>query len=883
MLSIPRVVIAAAASGQGKTTVAVGLMAALTRSGHQVAPAKVGPDFIDPGYHALATGRAGRNLDPWLCSEELMLPLLAHGHLNPHPAALSIIEGVMGLYDGRIGTEGFASTAHIAALTSSPVILVLDISSAARTIAATVHGLAAYDSSIGVAGVILNKSGSQRHADEVRRSVEAAGYPVLGVLPRDAGVSAPSRHLGLVPVAERRDVAGALDLLAEQTASYVDLDAVRRIAYEAADVAVEPWSPPLAERKNKPVIAIAGGRAFTFRYAETDELIRAQGAEPVVFDPAIDRSLPPGTAGIYLGGGFPEMHAADLAGNEPLKRQIRDAVKSGMPTVAECAGMLYLSEAVDGHEFVGAIPARAAMNPQLRLRYQRASLSTNSIIGPAGTEVRTHEFHRTRITPAQGASPAWAFGGETEGFALDPARTGRATLHASYLHVHWAGVPSLAESFCDAAASYATERQTLTVVDRAGGAGVSAVVDLDATIVDRAGGAGVFAVADLDPTIVDRAGGARRGDVAGRQSKRAHSDSGATPRAEMSNDASVPYRASDSLDHHGDEETAEGLVDLAVNVRAAAPPGWLADHLRAAVAKIGPYPSARKARAAIARRHGIADDMVLPTNGAAEAFTLIARGLQAQRPVVIHPQFTEPESALRRAGSTPERVVLNARDGFVLHAAAVPEEADLVIVGNPTNPTGVAHPRGALESLMRPGRLLVVDEAFADAIPGDHQSLIQADMSGLVVIRSLTKTWSMAGVRAGYVVAGSPIIARLAQQQPHWSVSTFATVAMELTATPRAVAEADADASTLQRWRAVLVDGLQRIGLKPIAGNAPFVLVQPGVGVREALRASGFAVRSCDSFPGLDGSWIRIAVREPTTTKLLIESLHQITSTETLA
>lgn len=840
MLSVPRVVIAAAASGQGKTTVAVGLMAALTRSGHQVAPAKVGPDFIDPGYHALATGRAGRNLDPWLCSEELMMPLLAHGHFSPQPAALSMIEGVMGLYDGRIGTDGYASTAHLAAITGSPVILVLDISSAARTIAATMHGLATFDPAITVAGVILNKSGSQRHADEVRRSVEAAGYPVLGVLPRDAGVSAPSRHLGLIPVAERRDVASALDLLAEQTATYVDLEAVRRIAAGAPQVATDPWSPPVRERPSKPVVAVAGGRAFTFRYAETDELIRAQGAEPVVFDPATDSSLPTGTAAIYLGGGFPEMHAAELAGNQSLKRQIRDAVLSGMPTVAECAGMLYLAESVDGHDFAGAIPARAAMGPRLKLGYERAMLGADSVIGGAGVEVRGHEFHRTQISPVAANPPAWRYATGTAGFALDPAETGRATVHASYLHVHWAGAPSLARAFCDAAAQFAAS---------------------SAAAVPKS----------LNPQdIAERAMTPHR-----------TSSSGLT--GEPTSDGSAGRESLASLDHHGDAEVASGLEDFAVNVRASAPPSWLSTRLRDAVGDLGPYPSVDAARTAIARRHGIADDMVLPTNGAAEAFTLVARALNARRPVIVHPQFTEPESALRRANIAPEHVLLSERDGFALHAAAVPDDADLVIMGNPTNPTGVLHPRGALESLRRADRTLVVDEAFADAIPGDPQTMIAADMSGVVVIRSLTKTWSMAGVRAGYIIAEPEVIARLAAQQPHWSVSTFAAVAMEVTARGDAVREAENGARELQRWRTELVEGLHKLGLRPVPGHAPFVLVRAGVGTHRALREAGIAVRSCDSFPGLDRSWVRIAVREPAATARLLKTLERITSTETLA
>ncbi|QGN58136.1 cobyrinate a,c-diamide synthase [Nostocoides sp. HKS02] len=448
MVRLPRFVVAAAASGQGKTTVAVGIMAALSRRGLEVAPAKVGPDYIDPGYHALATGRPGRNLDPWLQGEDQLLPLLLNGFRTPRLADLAVVEGVMGLFDGRLGTQGWASTAHVATVTSSPVVLVVDISSAARTVAATVHGLRTFDSAVRVAGVVLNKSGSPRHADEVRRSVEATGVPVLGVLPRDAGVSAPSRHLGLVPAAERPDAESALDRLAEQTARFVDLDALLEIASTAPDVQATPWSPPTRVDRPPRVVAVAGGRAFTFRYAETDELLRALGCEPVVFDPAVDTSLPTGTSGIYLGGGFPEVYAASLATNRALLAEVREAVAAGVPTVAECAGLLYLSQAVDGHALVGAVPAQAAMHPRLTLRYRTATTNHDSLLGPAGTTVRGHEFHRTRLDPGHGPTPAWLLDGDPEGFSLAP--TGRPSVHASYLHTHWAGHPELAAHFAAA-------------------------------------------------------------------------------------------------------------------------------------------------------------------------------------------------------------------------------------------------------------------------------------------------------------------------------------------------------------------------------------------------------------------------------------------------
>lgn len=237
------------------------------------------------------------------------------------------------------------------------------------------------------------------------------------------------------------------------------------------------------------------------------------------------------------------------------------------------------------------------------------------------------------------------------------------------------------------------------------------------------------------------------------------------------------------LRHHGDAEVrgdGGALVDLAVNVRAHTPPEWLKQRIAASLGALSAYPDGRAARAAVAARHGLPADRVLLTAGAAEAFVLIARALGAQRPVVVHPQFTEPESALRDAGHTVERVLLRAADGFRLDPAAVPEDADLVVVGNPTNPTSVLHPAATLAALARPGRILVVDEAFMDAVPGEREALAgRTDVPGLVVLRSLTKTWGLAGLRIGYVLAEPEVIAKLAAAQPLWPVSTPALVAAE--------------------------------------------------------------------------------------------------------
>lgn len=340
------------------------------------------------------------------------------------------------------------------------------------------------------------------------------------------------------------------------------------------------------------------------------------------------------------------------------------------------------------------------------------------------------------------------------------------------------------------------------------------------------------------------------------------------------------------LRHHGDAEVADagdGLVDLAVNVRSDTPPEWLKQRIAASLGDLAAYPDGRAARAAVARRHGLPVERVLLTAGAAEAFVLIARALDAERPVVVHPQFTEPEAALRDAGHRVERVLLRPEDGFRLDPAAVPEEADLVVVGNPTNPTSVLHPAATLAALARPGRTLVVDEAFMDAVPGEREALAgRMDVPGLVVLRSLTKTWGLAGLRIGYVLAEPEVIAKLAAAQPLWPVSTPALVAAEACVAPEALEEAEAAARRIAVDRAHLLAGLAEFEEVTVCGVAegPFVLVRvPGAAeVRTRLRALGFAVRRGDTFPGLDDSWLRLAVRNRATTGRLLQALdHALT------
>jgi cobyrinic acid a,c-diamide synthase len=458
MVNLPRVVVAAPASGQGKTTVATGLMVALRARGLVVSGHKAGPDYIDPGYHALATGRPGRNLDPVLCGEELIAPLFAHGAAG---ADMAVVEGVMGLFDGR-GRTSFGSTAHVARLLDAPVLLVVDAASQGRSVAALVAGFAGYDRRVRVAGVILNQVGSAWHEEILRAALDDLGVPVLGALGRDEAVAAPSRHLGLVPVAEREGPARqALDRLGAVVGAAVDLDAVLKLAASAGPLPTTPWSPEAAlagprptgtthpavdDHPTRPVVAVAGGAAFSFSYPETVELLAAAGAEVVPVDPLRDEALPPGTAALVLGGGFPEVHVADLAANEPLRADVARLARSGRPVIAECAGLLYLARELDGQPMCGVLDASAGMTGRLTLGYRDATAAADSVVAPAGVTVRGHEFHRTSVDPPHSPAPAWTFGGRPEGFV-------RQAVHASYLHLHWAGYPELARRVVEAAAA----------------------------------------------------------------------------------------------------------------------------------------------------------------------------------------------------------------------------------------------------------------------------------------------------------------------------------------------------------------------------------------------------------------------------------------------
>ncbi|WP_075013101.1 cobyrinate a,c-diamide synthase [Geodermatophilus obscurus] len=453
-MSLPRVVVAAPSSNAGKTSVTTGLVAALTARGSAVSPHKVGPDYIDPGYAGLAAGRPGRNLDPWLCGEERIAPLFLHGARG---ADVAVVEGVMGLFDGATHPTvepGFASTAHVAGLLQAPVLLVVDASSQARSVAALVHGFATFDPAVRIGGVVLNRVGSDRHEAILREALGAAGVPVLGALRRMKALATPSRHLGLVPAAERSaEALATVRRLGEVVAAGVDLDAVLRLARTAPDLPATPWEPAaeVTPVPGRPRIAVAGGAAFSFTYRESVELLEAAGAEVVTVDPLRDEALPEGTAGLVVGGGFPEVYADALSANETLRADVAALAARGGPVAAECAGLLYLSRELDGAPMCGVLDVATRMTPRLTLGYRAAVAVTDSVLAPAGTRVRGHEFHRTTALPAAGPTPAWQWSAAgPEGFVAG-------SVHASYLHLNWAGSPALAERLVAACAAAVPE------------------------------------------------------------------------------------------------------------------------------------------------------------------------------------------------------------------------------------------------------------------------------------------------------------------------------------------------------------------------------------------------------------------------------------------
>lgn len=460
MAHLPRLILAAPMSSSGKTTVMAGLIAALVARGLRVAPFKVGPDYIDPSYHTLAAGRTCHNLDAWMLPPELIGGVLAR---HSQDADLALIEGVMGLFDGYSGREDIGSSAHIARLTGTPVLLVLDVRSQARTAAALLQGLRDFDPRIYVAGVLLNRVGSDKHARMVTDAIEEhVGLPVMGALGRDESLHLPERHLGLIPTAEPGRWQAWLEEASSRIAAAVDLERILELARTAPPLTPAPHTPfpnPQSPIPNPqpPVIAVARDIAFNFLYEDNLALLREAGAEIAFFSPLHDATLPPGTQGLYLCGGFPELYAADLAANTALRQQIRAAASAGMPIYAECGGLMYLTEAITDqqgqtHPMAGVLPGASTMTPRLTLGYRTIRARQDSWLWQAGETVRGHEFHYSTWQSNQ-APPTPAYEILPDEWRPEPRPEGVqvGSVLASYVHLHFLAHPALAQRFVAAA------------------------------------------------------------------------------------------------------------------------------------------------------------------------------------------------------------------------------------------------------------------------------------------------------------------------------------------------------------------------------------------------------------------------------------------------
>lgn len=439
--------IAGTHSGVGKTTITLGLLAALRGRGLKVQPFKCGPDYIDAGHHTMAAGRTSRNLDTWMMGEEAVRSSFARAS---HNADAAVVEGVMGLFDGASSQSEEGSTAHVCRLLNMPVILVVDARAMARSIAALVHGFTSFDAELRVVGVIANRVGSESHAAILRDSLESAGLPpLLGALPKADNWAMDERHLGLVTAAESGDRQAWFHALAEGIEKHVDLD--RLLAQSTANHPMTNDAPQAQMTNDQfPRMGIACDEAFQFYYEDNLDRLRQHGVDIVPFSPLHDSALPPGLAGLYIGGGYPELHGERLSANHAMRNAVRAFADNGNPIYAECGGLMYLCEVLRdqrGREWAmcGVLPACTRMESRLRrLGYVEAETLHDGMFGPRGTRIRGHEFHWSHLLSMEDdVAPAFSTRSARDS-ACSQTGLKRGNVWASYVHVHLASNPEAA-------------------------------------------------------------------------------------------------------------------------------------------------------------------------------------------------------------------------------------------------------------------------------------------------------------------------------------------------------------------------------------------------------------------------------------------------------
>ena len=455
MITIPRVVIASPGSGCGKTTIATGIMAALSDT-QTVQGYKVGPDYIDPGYHTAATGRISRNLDTWMIPKTRVLELFVR---NQAGADITVIEGVMGLYDGYDGLTERGSTAEVAKLLKSPVILIIDVKKMARSAGALALGYKSFDPDLDMAGVIINNVASQKHEQWVREAVESIGLPVIGAIPRLPDLNVPERHLGLLTTAGHEEkTCQFIDNAKQAVQKYVDLEQVHAVASQAP--AIKNTVTELRKSKHRKVkVAVARDEAFCFYYEDNLDLLREHSAEIAFFSPLHDEHLPQGIHGLYLGGGYPELYAKALSGNTNMNQCLKTAIGDGLPTYAECGGFMVLTlfmvdMAGIKHPMLGLIPGHTKMIDRLTMGYREVVPLADNILSYRGDVMRGHEFHYSEwvledndIPFAYKITPRGNESVRKEGYS-------NKNILASYVHVHFEALPEGCSRFMEKCSAY---------------------------------------------------------------------------------------------------------------------------------------------------------------------------------------------------------------------------------------------------------------------------------------------------------------------------------------------------------------------------------------------------------------------------------------------
>ena len=458
------VIIAGERSGVGKTTVTLALLAAMKARSQTVQSFKVGPDYIDPMFHSYITGLPCRNLDPVLTSETYVNSCFAKHCLN---AEYALIEGVMGLFDGATGKDDTASTAHVARLLNAPVVLILNCASTSRSIAAIAHGYRTFDPRLQIAGVVLNRVGSDRHLELLTQALAPLNLPILGVLRRQDDISIPDRHLGLIPTAEMSDLDGIIERLAHLGKTCFDWEKLLPLMENSQPMTSFPKEKE-SEGNSTIRIAIAQDRAFSFYYADNLDLFRELGAELVPWSPISDRELPKNIQGLYFGGGFPEVFAADLAENKTARESVQTAIKSGIPTYAECGGLMYLCDRIVNFQeqsfpMVNIFPTTATMGKRLTLGYRQAIALQDSPLVNKGDQVWGHEFHRSSLTEISDR-PLYSLQGYDSHLQYPPEGWQRYQVHASYTHLHFGAQTHLLKKFLDKSMNHSLQIATDNIV-----------------------------------------------------------------------------------------------------------------------------------------------------------------------------------------------------------------------------------------------------------------------------------------------------------------------------------------------------------------------------------------------------------------------------------